>query len=340
MTNSPTPDPHSSSKSPLGFDEFIAILVAFSTIGTIFFWATSRKPETFTLFGTKPPAQVRETPSTNVVPAPDPTVEEKRSPDRVATIRETRSPTTGVLVAPTAIEGPSPTPTAEQPQPGPKAVVAVVKPPAPKTAAPAGKANPPAKKVKFSDVPNNLWAAPFITTLADRGVFRGYTNGTFQPNKSMTRAEFAVRLNRAFNIPAEEAATDFEDVSSKYWAYDSIKEADITGFVEGYPKDYFRPEKPITRTEAIVALASGLDLKIPPNPEQILKKYNDAAQIPKYARAKVAAATQAGVVISSNPELFKPTQAASRAEVAALLYQGLVKRGKAKPINSKAIVKP
>ena len=129
-------------------------------------------------------------------------------------------------------------------------------------------------------------------------------------------------------------------MASNYWAYSSIKESDITGFIEGYPKDYFRPEKPITRTEVIVSLASGLGLKTPPNPERILQKYKDAAEIPKYARAKVAAATQAGLVVSSNPQFLKPNQAASRADVAAFVHQGLVKRGKVKPINSNAIVKP
>lgn len=327
MTNSPPPDPHSSPKSPLGFDEFIAILVAFSAIGTIFFWAISRKPENLTLFGTKTPPVVEKTPATKLIPDPTQSI---AVPSPTVTPLGRR--TAVIPIVPTDSEEITPTPSATRTAQK-NAIVPVVVPPAAKT-------KPIAKPIKYSDVPSNFWAAPFIIPLSDRGVFTGYSNGNFLPNKPMTRAEFAVRLDRAFNKAPKQAATNFEDVSSKYWAYDSIKEADINGFVEGYPKNYFRPDKPITRTEAIVALASGLDLKIPPDPDNILQRYKDAAQIPDYAKPKVAAATQAGLVVSSNPQLFKPNQATTRAEAAALLYQGLVKRGRVKPIESKAIVKP
>lgn len=348
MTNSQPPDPQSSQKPPLGFDEFIGILVALSTIGTIFFWGISKKPQGFNFTSFTSPQEV---PKTEASPSPQPVWPVSASPspnERVVVVPEKNgpgSPGVAVAIVPLKKAQSSPEvavasfPPKRQPsaiQPLPKiipVVPAIVVPPPPKASAPA-------TQVKYSDISNNFWATPFIGVLTGRGVFQGFGDRTFRPYKAMTRAEFAVRLDRAFNKPPQERATDFEDVSSNYWAYSSIKESDITGFLEGYPKDYFRPEKPITRTEVIVSLASGLDLKTPPNPDRILQKYKDAAQIPKYARAKVAAATQAGLVVSSNPQLLKPNQAASRADVAAFLYQGLVKQGKVKKIDSNAIVKP
>ncbi|MCL1469269.1 S-layer homology domain-containing protein [Argonema antarcticum] len=347
MTDSPTPDPHSSQKSPLGFDEFIGILIALSTIGSIFFWAVSRKPESLN-FTSVIPAEFGPTAKVSSSPEPVPPVTASPSPNTIAPPNNVQ-PSSGVTVV---VVPPKKAPTSpnlaiaviplQKAKPSSISQLSVIRtlpkivPVAPAAVVPP----PPAKQIKYSDIPNNFWATPFIGVLTGRGVFQGFGDRTFRPYKAMTRAEFAVRLDRAFNKPPQQRATNFEDVSSSYWAYSSIKESDITGFLEGYPKDYFRPEKPVTRTEVIVSIASGLDLKTPPNPETILQKYKDAAQIPKYARAKVAAATQAGLVVSSNPQLLKPNQLASRADVAGFLYQGLVKQGKVKKIDSKMIVKP
>ena len=329
MTNSPKPDPHSSGKSPLGFDEFIAVLIALGTIGTILFWGISKKPDSFNLVGVKRSQPEPENVTGEVLPTPIPRREENRVIERPTA----RIP---IAIAPPAKVEPSPIPAAPIPRSEGQIIPKI--PPAIIIAPP--KVSPPVTQVKYKDVANNFWATPFIVNLTRRGVFRGFTDGTFRPNQPMTRAEFAVRLGRTFNQAPQETATDFEDVPSNYWAYSAIKQSNITGFIEGYPQDYFKPNKPITRVEAIVALASGLDLKKASNSEQILQQYQDAVQIPKYAREKVAAATEAGLVVSSNPKLFKPNQAATRADVAGFLYQGLVKRGKVNKIDSQAIVKP
>ena len=49
MTNQPPPNPQSSSDDELGFDDFIGILVAFLTIGTVLFWSFSRKDSNWNL---------------------------------------------------------------------------------------------------------------------------------------------------------------------------------------------------------------------------------------------------------------------------------------------------
>jgi hypothetical protein len=70
-----------------------------------------------------------------------------------------------------------------------------------------------------------------------------------------------------------------------------------------------------------------------------VKVYQDAAQIPKYALNPVAAATVAGLVVNyPNSQSLNPNRNATRAEVAALIYQGLVHAGKVKAIPSKYVV--
>ncbi|WP_413161077.1 S-layer homology domain-containing protein [Capilliphycus salinus ALCB114379] len=110
----------------------------------------------------------------------------------------------------------------------------------------------------------------------------------------------------------------------------------------GYPGEVFNPNLTVPRVQVLVALASGLDLKLPKNPEQVLQQtYQDAEQIPQWAVEKVAAATQAGLVVNyPETSTLNPNQPATRAEVSALIYQALVESDKAEPISSEYIVKP
>lgn len=92
--------------------------------------------------------------------------------------------------------------------------------------------------------------------------------------------------------------------------------------------------------QVLVALVSGLNLKAPTSPNQILSVYKDAKDIPPYAISKIAAATTNGLVVNyPNPQILAPNKVASRAEVAAMIHQALVKRGKLEAISSPSIVR-
>lgn len=109
----------------------------------------------------------------------------------------------------------------------------------------------------------NYWAKPFIEGLANRNIIKGYPDGTFRPNQSVDRDEFAAILRAAFNQPAERqigSGSDYRDIPQGYWAAPAIKEAYEAGFMNGYPGGYFRPKQPVTKTEALVSLARNLDL--------------------------------------------------------------------------------
>lgn len=119
----------------------------------------------------------------------------------------------------------------------------------------------------FSDV-QNYWAQPFITALAERKILVGYPDGTYRPEKSVDRDEFASILQAAFNQPVERqlpSGSVYKDVPQGYWAESQIKSAYEMGFMSGYPGGYFRPRQPVTKTEALVSLVQNLDLnqKVP-----------------------------------------------------------------------------
>ncbi len=339
MTNSPSPDsprpqPQSSRRRDLGFDDFIGILVAFSTIGAILFWVLGRNegfkgfPAVTGIVESPQPAEQGGVaiPSTGILPA---------QPSPLATV--TPTPGVPVLIDPTK-ESPTPigvpSPTGRVARVIPAIPVIVAPPPRPRT-------TQAAKSVKFVDVPDNFWAKPFIQSLQTQGVIGGFPRGYFKPNQPVTRAEFALMTQAIFEQNPVREAVEYKDVPSDFWAASAIEKASRIGFLKGYPGNTFQPKQQIPKVQAIVALANGLGLQSPADPGKTLQVYKDANQIPAYAKNAVAAATEAGLVVNHpDAAVLNPNKMVTRAEVAALIHQAMVNEGKAQKINSKFIVQP
>jgi len=177
----------------------------------------------------------------------------------------------------------------------------------------------------FSDIQNH-WAKECISQMAQRKLVTGYPDGSFRPNATITRAEFAVLMLNAFpDAPVNRSGTTFKDVSPNHWAHQAIQDAYKREFFSGYPGGMFQPNQPIVRSQAIGVLAGAKNYNIPTNPEAILRQYfEDAAQIPDYAKNAIASAAVNTLVVNyPNIKQLKPNQNASRGEVAALLCRAL-----------------
>jgi parallel beta-helix repeat protein len=190
--------------------------------------------------------------------------------------------------------------------------------------------------VAFQDVQGH-WAQAYIQALAAKNIITGFPDGTFKPNEPVTRAQFAAIILKAFAPASKKPSTTFSDVTQKYWAYDAIQTASKGGFMAGYPGSVFKPEQKIPRVQVLVALANGLEYGA--GDVSLLSKYQDAATIPSYASGLVASATQRQVVVNyPTVGQLNPNREATRAEVAAFIYQSLVSAGKAQSIPSPYIV--
>lgn len=223
--------------------------------------------------------------------------------------------------------------------------------PNPETTSPSPKASnaetSPTPVTEFTDVPEKYWAEPFIKGLAAQRIVTGFPGGTnFQPDEPVTRAQLAAQIRSAFEQPKRKSAIDFPDVDQDYWAKDPIAEAVETGFMNGYAvsesePNQFKPNQPVPRVQVLVALVSGLNLQAKSSPEKILKRYQDSDEIPDWAKAQVAAATEAGLVVNY-PDLqaLKPNEPATRAEVTAMIYQALLRLGRVEEAPSDYIVRP
>ncbi len=230
--------------------------------------------------------------------------------------------------SPTPTPGPSPSPTpgpSPSPTPGPS--------PSP---TPGPSPSPTPTPTELTDIKGH-WAEPFIEILFDEGVISGFKDGTFKPDAKMTRAEYAALLVKAFNPAPKRDAKNFTDVAANFWAKDVIQQAYRGQFLSGLPDGTFRPTENVQRVQVIVSLVNGLGLVSPDM--SVLNFYNDRSAIPDYAKDEVATATKKKMVVNY-PQLkqLNPTRDATRAEVAAMVYQALVDANQMSPINSPYIV--
>lgn len=191
----------------------------------------------------------------------------------------------------------------------------------------------------LSDIQGN-WAQSFITALAARGIIQGFPDGTFRPDAPVTRAEFAAMIGKAFQKNPVREAISFVDVPPNYWATGAIQSAYQTGFLAGYPNNVFMPSQEISRVQVLVSLTNGLGLSAKAESAGVLDgSFQDAAQIPDYARTPVAAATENRLVVNyPNVALLNPDRVATRADVAAFIYQALVSTGTVPPLAASEAV--
>lgn len=197
-----------------------------------------------------------------------------------------------------------------------------------------------AQAATFTDVQSSYWANPFIADLVRRNIIAGFPDGTFKPEQPVTRAQFAAMVSKAFQKAGTRGATQFADVPSNYWAATAIQDAYAKEFLSGYPGNRFEPNQNIPREQVLVSLANGLNYSVAGEPTNILNQYySDANAVSGYARSPIAAATEKRIVVNyPNVRFLSPTQTATRADVAAFIYQALVSSGQAAAIASPYVV--
>jgi hypothetical protein len=328
--------PPSREKRPLGLDELIAIVVAFGTMGSILFWVTGKNPSQFSATNWQFPAVFSQPavvpdsskiltppslssdaikPATTAIPVPSPVAPVEPLPEVVVPIPVVIPPVSAIPEQPIVRSIPAP---------------ATTKPQLAKE-----KVGP----VTFSDVPDKYWARPFILALVDRKIFADFTDNKFRPDEPITRAELARLIQRMSAQEPSRKSLDFKDVKSGNSAASSIDYSVKTGYLKGYPDNAFRPDKEIPRVEVIAALASGLNLKPSTKSTKTLQVYTDSKKVPKWAVNKVAAATEAGIIVNYPKRQFlRPNATATRAEVATMIYQSMVKKGKVPAKSSQYIM--
>ncbi len=109
--------------------------------------------------------------------------------------------------------------------------------------------HPEGESKDFPDVKKNAWYYQAVTRLTGMNIFSGYLDGTFQPDRPITRGEFAAVSVKFANLIEPDEEINFSDVDKDDWYYSWVKLAAYYGWVGGYPDGTFRPNEYISRVE-------------------------------------------------------------------------------------------
>ena len=123
----------------------------------------------------------------------------------------------------------------------------------------------------FADVPNDYWANTAISTMAGLGIVQGYNSTAFDPNASITRAEFAAICAR-FDTGKSSGTQTFSDIKG-HWAEKYIERAAELGWIKGFEDGTFRPNDCITRAQAMTMINRVLN-RIPEDASDLLSNMN------------------------------------------------------------------
>ena len=164
--------------------------------------------------------------------------------------------------------------------------------------------------VAASDISGH-WAQVKIQSWIDKGLIKGYPDGTFKPDQNVTRAEFMTLANRAFGYTTVVPIT-YTDVKAGSWYAPEVAKAKAAGYISGYPDGTMRPENPITREEVATIVARIKNLTSDANAAD---KYSDASKIGSWSKGQVGAVTSAKIMQGYPDGSFKPQGLMTRAEV-------------------------
>jgi len=168
----------------------------------------------------------------------------------------------------------------------------------------------------LNDVANN-WAAPSINKLVAAGAVKGFPDGSFKPDNTISRAEFITVLVKAFNLEVKGGKV-FGDTNN-HWAKDYISTAVANGIVTGYSDATFGTGDFITREQMAVMIVKAAKLTAVIGG----KDFADNTQISSWAREAITVATTNGIFSGYQDNTFKPQGYATRAEAVTVVVKAI-----------------
>ena len=159
------------------------------------------------------------------------------------------------------------------------------------------------------------WADSSLTKLRDWGVMRGDQNGSMEPDRNITRAEFVTMINRAFGYKTM-GKQPFRDIKGTEWYANDINIAYNQGYFVGSSKNTASPNDSLTREEAMTLIGRNL-MFTPDESENMI--FTDGRALSSWSRGIVTAAAKKGIVKGDSEGTFRPQAPTTRGEVATLL---------------------
>ncbi|WP_234530248.1 Ig-like domain-containing protein [Paenibacillus pseudetheri] len=176
--------------------------------------------------------------------------------------------------------------------------------------------NPTKNSGTDKEQPNN----PNIVHESHKGYILGYADGSFNPERMITRAEMATILARLWGKNEAQVSSSYKDVDTTYWALQSISIVTAQGLMKGYADGSFKPNQLITRAEMAIIVERLLD-----NAQSGTSSFKDINS-GHWAKNAIDGAKAAGIINGYLDGTFRPNQTLTRAE-AVVMINRLLGRG-------------
>ncbi len=168
----------------------------------------------------------------------------------------------------------------------------------------------------YSDIQSH-WNQEKILKWKDSAVISGYSDGSFRPDNSTTRAEFSAVVCRILGLsPAASAEQLFSDIAADAWYAQFAGRLYEMGILSDYADGTFRPEQNMTRQEAAVALAKAFE--VTGTDEAALSRFSDRQNVASWAAEGLAALVENGYMSGSENRL-RANSSITRAELMTLI---------------------
>lgn len=182
----------------------------------------------------------------------------------------------------------------------------------------------------FSDISGH-WSKATVEEMASRLIMDGMGDGRFEPNRAMTRAEFAAVVVRALGLPAGSRAMAYSDVRAEDWYAGAVASAQAYGLIGGFEDGTFRPNGTLTREQAmtIVARAMAVTGLAPERlaAAEALASFGDTDRVADWALDAAANSVAAGIMRGRADGTLAPQGTVTRAEAAVMMERLLTRSG-------------
>ncbi|QTH40615.1 S-layer homology domain-containing protein [Cohnella sp. LGH] len=180
-------------------------------------------------------------------------------------------------------------------------------------AIPVGKEEP---AVRFTDIQGH-WAETFIMKLVETDAVGGYADGSFRPDRPITRAEFAAIWVRVLGLSDKKGKTFADTVN--HWSEQAVSTAYAHGIITGYDDRTFAPDEFITREQMAVMIVNALQSESVP----ARKKFADQSEISPWAKDAVLSATESGFLTGYPDNTMRPRLHSTRAEAVSTIWRSV-----------------
>lgn len=184
---------------------------------------------------------------------------------------------------------------------------------------------------EFIDVESH-WAKEAVNDMGSRLIISGIGEGIFEPDRDITRGEFAAIVVRALGIMRAGTGKDaFSDVTKDAWYYDAVSIANEYGIISGYGNGKFGPTDNISREEAMsiierAMVITGLKEELEDSEvNKLLETFGDSGEAANWAKNSIASCIQAEIVSGRDGKIIAPKDNIIRAEVAVIVRRLLQK---------------